>query len=323
MLKKILLFILLPFSIIVSIAFFIIKDPIIKKVEVSKETILADSVQLKKHVLFLSTIQPARNFANIQSLDSCANYIKNYWLPFADTVYFQEFEVEGKIYKNVIASFGTQNKKRLIIGAHYDACEELPGADDNASGTAGLLELGKMLHGKNLNKRIDLVAYTLEEPPFFRTQNMGSAIHAKSLLSDRNNIMGMICLEMIGYFSDAEGSQDYPIAALKAVYPKVGNYITVVGKIGGGDLTKEVKKLMMQGSSIPVESISAPSSLVGIDFSDHLNYWNHNFEAVMISNTGFFRNKNYHTALDTPEKLNYTKISQVVSSVYFTAISLK
>ena len=79
----------------------------------------------------------------------------------------------------------------------------------------------------------------------------------------------------------------------------------------------------MQGSSIPVESISAPSSLVGIDFSDHLNYWNHNFEAVMISNTGFFRNKNYHTALDTPEKLNYTKISQVVSSVYFTAISLK
>lgn len=301
----------------------LIKEPIIKKINLSTQACYADSLQLKKHVLFLTQIQPARNYTNIQSLDSCANYIKNYWQSYADTVYFQEFIVNGNTYKNVIASFGIENMKRLVVGAHYDACEELPGADDNASGTAGLLELGKMLHGKKLDKRIDLVAYTLEEPPFFRTQYMGSAVHAQSLINDKIPIMGMICLEMIGYFSDAKGSQDYPIAALKAIYPKVGNYIAVVGRIGSGDLTKNVKKLMMQGSEIPVESISAPASLVGIDFSDHLNYWKHNFEAVMISNTGFFRNKNYHTALDTHEKLNYSKMSQVVSSVFNAIVHLQ
>lgn len=282
----------------------------------------ADTLLLQKHVLFLSGIQPARNYVNVASLDSCANYIKNHFSVYADTVYFQEYTVQGKKYKNVIASFGTENNKRLIIGAHYDVCEELPGADDNASGTAGLLELARMLNRKKLNKRIDLVAYTLEEPPFFRTEYMGSAVHAQSLVNDSIKIMGMICLEMIGYFSDAPHSQDYPLSILKGVYPKVGNYITVVGKLDAGSLTHQMKKLMKQGSAIPVESIAAPATLPGIDFSDHLNYWKHNFEAVMISNTGFYRNKNYHTALDTPEKLNYYKMSQVIESVYFATTSL-
>ncbi|MCX6182186.1 MAG: M28 family peptidase [Bacteroidetes bacterium] len=317
-------FLLVSFSIVIVItlsAYALIKQPIISK-ENNIEKIYVDSLQLKKHVAFLSEIQPARNYTHVSSLNICANYIKNYLSPFADTVYFQEFRVDGNIYKNVIASYGTKHSKRLIVGAHYDSCEELPGADDNASGVAGLLELGKLLHGKNLNKRIDLVAYTLEEPPFFRTENMGSAVHANSLLADSADIIGMLCLEMIGYYSDAKKSQEYPASILKAAYPTVGNYVVVVGKLGDDGFTRSIKKLMIQGSEIPVESINAPAALPGIDFSDHLNYWKYNFKAVMIGNTGFYRNKNYHTAKDTKEKLNYTKMSQVVASVYNVVLNI-
>lgn len=322
MLKRFFIILILSTTVLLFSAYFILKQPTIKKVEFANNPVTADSNLLKKHVLFLSNIQPARAYQNIISLDSCASYIKNNLLPFADTVYFQEYLVQGKTYKNVIASYGTEHTNRLIVGAHYDSCEELPGADDNASGTAGLLELGRLLHGKKLDKRIDLVAYTLEEPPFFRTNYMGSAVHAQSLINDSIEIKGMICLEMIGYFNEAKGSQDYPISLLKAFYPNSGNYITVVGKLDQGTFIRNVKQLMKQGSNIPVESISAPSDLVGIDFSDHLNYWKYNYNAVMISNTGFYRNKNYHTALDTHEKLNYEKMAKVIESVCFTVLNL-
>ncbi len=312
----------LLFLLLISLAFFALKQP-----DFSKEKIEVDSSMpidtniLKQHVTFFTSVQPARNFANISSLDSCANYIFSYLKSFADTVYFQEFTVEGKLYKNVIASYGSEFKNRLIVGAHYDVCEELPGADDNASGVAGLLEIGKALHGKTLNKRVDLVAYTLEEPPFFRTNKMGSAIHAESIIEDRSTITGMICLEMIGYFSDEKNSQDYPIAALKLVYPNIGNFITVVGRSDQSDYTQKVRQLMKAGSSIPVESINAPAALSGIDFSDHLNYWKNDFNAVMISNTGFYRNHNYHTADDTMEKLNFAKMALVTQSVIHCIIN--
>jgi hypothetical protein len=131
----------------------------------------------------------------------------------------------------------------------------------------------------------------------------------------------MFCLEMIGFFSDKPRSQEYPVKVLKAVYPAIGNFIAVVGKMGNSGLTRHVKKHIMEGSFIGVESINAPESMTGIDFSDHLNYWKYNFPAIMITDTSFYRNKNYHQKTDTMDTLNFDKMGEVVKGVYWSLVN--
>ena len=140
---------------------------------------------------------------NPQTLDSVADFIFSEFSTNADTVYYQDFMVNSVRYRNVIAVFGKQNQNTLVVGAHYDVCGMQQGADDNASGIVGLLELSRLLKGRKFSRRIELVAYTLEEPPFFRTENMGSYIHARSLHKKNMDVEGMISLEMIGYFKEA------------------------------------------------------------------------------------------------------------------------
>jgi len=159
------------------------------------------------------------------------------------------------------------------------------------------------------------VAYTLEEPPYYATPHMGSAVHAASLAQERVEVRAMISIEMIGYFSDAPRSQDFPASILKLVYPTTGNFIAVVGKLGQGGLVRQVKRAMRGASPLPVESISAPAFVPGIDFSDHRNYWKHGYEAVMITDTSFYRNRNYHTMGDTPDTLDYRRMAQVVVGI--------
>ena len=145
-----------------------------------------------------------RDYGNVATLNITADYIKSEFEKYADSTAVQVYDVQGQKskYKNIICSFGIQNKKRIIVGAHYDVCEIQQGADDNATGVVGLLELARLLKGQKLNYRIDLVAYSLEEPPYFRTNEMGSYIHAKYLSDNKISVKGMICLEMIGYFKD-------------------------------------------------------------------------------------------------------------------------
>lgn len=282
------------------------------------------SERLKQDVKVLCGTTKPRNYANLDALNEAANYIKDEFRKSGFDAEEQKFEAEGQEYKNIIASYGPPDAPRIIVGAHYDVCGNQQGADDNASGIAGLLEIARLLDSLKpaLKYRIDLVAYTLEEPPFFRTSKMGSAIHTDYIVKNKIPFKAMICLEMIGYFSDKPKSQDYPIGILKTMYPTTGNFIAVVGRIGEGKLVKEIKKNMIQGSSINVESISAPKAMVGIDFSDHLNYWNANLPAVMITNTSFYRNKNYHEPTDIPETLNYLRMAEVVKGVYWAVVNL-
>jgi Zn-dependent M28 family amino/carboxypeptidase len=272
-----------------------------------------DSLNLKKDVAFLSEINPARNYKNPEILDSVADYIFNVLNKNADTVYFQNFEVNGINYKNVIAKYGIQHSKKIIIGAHYDSCHDLPGADDNASGVAGLLEIGRKIPKENLKHQVELVAYTLEEPPFFRTKEMGSSIHAESV--DKKNVLGMICLEMIGYYSNKPNSQDYPIEEMKLQYPTTGNFIAVIGNLNQTAFASSITKAVTTKCKINVVSFNGPPEMEGIDFSDHLNYWKNNMNAVMVTNTAFYRNKNYHTELDIKEALNYSYMAWVVEGV--------
>lgn len=190
----------------------------------------SDTTLIKSHLTAITKTEKFRNYTNVDQLNETADYIKSVFENYSDSVSFQEYNAEGNIYKNVIASFGTQNKKRIIIGAHYDVCGDQEGADDNATGVVGLLELARLLKDNKLNYRIDLVAYTLEEPPFFRTELMGSYIHAKSLAENNVDVYGMIAVEMIGYFSDEKKSQDYPVGLMSVIYGNKGNYIALIKK---------------------------------------------------------------------------------------------
>ncbi len=282
-----------------------------------------DTISIKTHLYkIINTVKP-RNHKNIESLNYVADYIFNDFNKYADSVYYQSYIVDNKEYKNVVCVFGNKNAKTIVIGAHYDVCGNQDGADDNASGVVGLLELAKLFKGKKLNYRIEIVAYTLEEPPYFRTKNMGSFIHAKSLYENKTNVYGMFCLEMIGYFDDSKKSQDYPIRLLSLIYGNRGNYITLVNKFSKGKFSRKFNKQFKNQKLIKTKKFIAPAKLPGIDFSDHLNYWAFNISALMITDTAFYRNKNYHENTDTIETLDLLRMSKVIKSIYNTLITMK
>lgn len=289
----------------------------------TKTSIPVDKQLLYRHVDTLTSISPARNHINIFSLDAAADYIYFELEKAGCRMERQQYEVNGATYQNIIGSIGPETASRLIVGAHYDVCGEQAGADDNASAVAGLLEIARLIQVQQpeLKQRIDFVGYTLEEPPYFGSKHMGSAVHAKSLNDNNIDVKGMICLEMIGYFSEEENSQDYPIGFLKWFYPNKGNFIAVIGKLGQGQVVRQVKKSMKQVADIDVRSINAPRSLVGIDFSDHRNYWKYDYPAVMINNTAFYRNKNYHETSDTIGTLDFDKMTEVVRGAYWAVVN--
>jgi hypothetical protein len=280
-----------------------------------------DTSFLKQHLTTITKRDKARHFMNPDELDSVASFIYQEFSKSADSVYYQTYRANGTTYRNVIAIFGSKNEKRIIVGAHYDVCGNQEGADDNASGTVGLLELSRMLKGKTIYNRIELVAYTLEEPPFFRTDYMGSAIHAKSIEPIKDKVLGMISLEMIGYFSDKKNSQEYPLGILKWVYGGKGNYITLVRKSAAGKFVKKFIKKYKKTKQIKSKKFAATRSLPGIDFSDHLNYWNIGIDALMITDTSFYRNKNYHKETDTMETLDFARMAKVIDATYQVLVS--
>ncbi|MDP1726342.1 MAG: M28 family peptidase [Bacteroidota bacterium] len=283
---------------------------------------LADTTIIKSHLTALTKTEKHRTYNNIDQLNRTANFIKSVFSQYSDSVFFQEYFADGRTYKNVICSFGTENQKRIVVGAHYDVCGDQEGADDNASGVAGLLELSRLLKGKKLNYRIDLVAYSLEEPPYFRTEFMGSYIHAKSLVDAKAEVYGMVSIEMIGYFSDEKKSQSYPVGLLSLFYGNKGNYITLVKKFGSGKFAHKFCRRFKSSKAIRTKKFTGPPALPGIDFSDHLNYWKFGISALMITDTSFYRNKNYHQSSDTMETLDLKRMAKVIDGVFKTLITL-
>ncbi len=277
---------------------------------------------IKKHLKAITKTTTYRNHLNTAQLNKTADYIKSEFIKYTKEVSFQEFKVEGKTYKNVIASFGTEHKKSIIVGAHYDVCGDQEGADDNASGVVGLLELSRLLKGIKLNYRIDLVAYSLEEPPYFRTENMGSYIHAKHLVDHKVDVYGMVSLEMIGYFSNKEQSQLYPDPRLGLLYGNKGDFITVVNKSGKKQFATDFSNAFKRSAPIKTVVFESDPSKQPIDFSDHLNYWEFGFSAVMITDTAFLRNKNYHKKTDTMETLDLQSMSKVIDGVFKVLVSI-
>ncbi|MDX5347512.1 MAG: M28 family peptidase [Hymenobacteraceae bacterium] len=281
-----------------------------------------DTTLLKDHLTALTKTDQYRNHQNVAQLNKSAAYIRSVFEQYSDSVTYQTYSVNGQEYKNVICSFGTENTKRIIIGAHYDVCGNQEGADDNASGVAGLLELARLLKKQKLPYRVDLVAYTLEEPPYFRTDLMGSYIHAKSLALAQADVMGMISLEMIGYFKDEKNTQDYPVGSLKLFYGSRGNYITLINKFGAGKFARKFSRKFVATNALETKKFVGPKALPGIDFSDHLNYWKFGYSALMITDTAFYRNKNYHKLTDTLATLDFNRMAKVVDGVYLAIMAM-
>ena len=188
---------------------------------------VVDSNRVKADLVAITQTPNSRNYLNVATLDQVADYIKAELGKVCDSVYFQTYRVGGKTYRNVVGSIGLQYAERMVVGAHYDVCGNQQGADDNASGVAGMLELARLLGAVRPNYRIDFVAFSLEEPPYFRSENMGSYIHAKYLADNRISLMGMVCLEMIGYFDPSPRSQQYPVNALKTLFGDEGDFISL------------------------------------------------------------------------------------------------
>ncbi len=319
-LKRIFLYLLYTIIILVSIFIFQNYPASSTAKELPR---LSDTTHIRKCLEFIVNTPRPRNYLNPGILDTVAISVKQEFQQYTNRVTEQPFIVKGTAYRNIIASFGPEEGERIIVGAHYDVCGNQDGADDNASGVAGILELARLLKDQKLKYRIDLVAYSLEEPPYFDTKNMGSYVHARSLHDARIPVKGMVSIEMIGYYSDEEGSQDYPVGLLEWFYGNKGNYITIAQKSFCGDFAKAYKKTAFKNNSISTKSFRSPSFLGGVRLSDQLNYWDFGYSAVMITNTAFFRNKNYHKETDKLYLLDLSKMALAIDGVYRTVTQIE
>lgn len=268
----------------------------------------ADAARLRAHVQFLTS--RVRSADHPDELRVVAAYIADRFRASGATVEEQVF----REYRNVIAHFGPRdpNLPVLIIGAHYDVCGDLPGADDNASGTAAILELARLLGRTPPNTPVMLVAFTTEEPPFFGSEMMGSAVHAASL---KRPVIGMMSLEMIGYF---RGEQRWTSWVLSLMYPRKGDFIGVCGGWRDRVLARRTKRAL-NASGIRTVSFTGPRTM--LDASDQRNYWSRGWPAVMVTDTAYERNPNYHTARDTADTLDYARMARVVDGVFRVALS--
>jgi hypothetical protein len=289
----------------------------------SKKLLEANQERLKKDVTFLASTPEPRNYKNLKTLKEVTTYIRKIFEENSSHVETHTFKIsQGPAYENIIASFGPREGDRFIIGAHYDVFGEYPGADDNASGVAAILEIARLLKEEKtpLKNRIDLVAFALEEPPFFASSDMGSAHYAKKIHGEKAKVKMMLALDMIGYFSDKKDSQKRPLPLMKN-YPTTGNFISVVGGTDHAKETQKVKNLFKEGApQLGVESVSAPTNIPGVDFSDHRNLWQYGYPGLMVTDTAFYRNPHYHTKSDKPETLDFKKMRDVVQALYYTAV---
>lgn len=216
----------------------------------------------------------------------------------------------GITCRNFSLFFKGKKNKKIIIGAHYDSYNETPGADDNASAVAVLLCIaGELKKVENLPYDTELVFYACEEPPYFGSEYMGSFKHAINCTNE--NTAFMICLEMVGFYSDEKGSQSYPLSFLKYFYGSVGNYLMLVSDFRSRSISRRMKEITKSSPMIYKRFIS-PFKSWGMDWSDHRNYWSKKIPAIMVTDTSLFRNKNYHELSDLPETLNYEKMESLV-----------
>ncbi|MEZ6319276.1 MAG: M28 family peptidase [Phycisphaerales bacterium] len=209
----------------------------------------------------------------------------------------------------------------VVVGAHYDAYVQTPGADDNASGVAGVLEVAARFAGRSPRRTVRFVLFANEEPPHFRTAEMGSHVNAFRARDRGERVHAMISLEMLGYYDTAPGSQRYP-PPLSAWYPDTADFIAIVGNMGSTGVVRRAVGRWRETTAFPCYGAALPEGIPGVGFSDHWSFWQAGDRAFMITDTAFFRNANYHTATDTPDTLDYERMARVIDGVEQVVLDL-
>jgi len=272
---------------------------------------------LLQHVGNLSVKIGERHLWKEGSLERTADYIESTLTSVGYPVQRQTYSCYGKSVSNLIVEKTGAEKEVVVIGAHYDTVPGTPGADDNASAVAGLLELARLHRNIPSRKSLLFVAFANEEPPCFGFSNMGSMVHAKALRDQGIPVAVMVSLEMIGYFRP-EQIQNYPLPGMSLLYPKTADFIGVVGNFRSSKYISLFKKGIRKYSGIDARSLTGPEFFGGINLSDNSSFWRHGFRAIMVTDTSFFRNPNYHQETDTIDTLNFEKMAEVVKGLHFT-----
>ena len=288
-------------------------------------TMAQDSLRLRlhAHVMELAGHIGERNPSKLKALDSAATYIETQLSQMGYVVKSLPYTIGGVRFRNLEATLpGAMHPKEIIlIGGHYDTVIDTPGADDNASGVAGMLEIARHFSGKPQDRTLRFVAFTNEEPPLFWTDDMGSLRYARTARARGDSIVGMLSLETLGYYSDSVGSQKYP-PILGWFYPNKGDFVAFVGSIGSRELVHASIASFRQHATLPSAGSAAPKQMPGIGWSDQWSFWKVGYPAIMVTSTAPYRDPNYHQPSDSPEKLDYPRLARAVDALLQTVADL-
>ncbi len=290
--------------------------------QVTKEEIAEAEQGIRRHIDLLAGVLGERNVLHCPgALEGAAKYIEKTFRACGLEPASQHYTAMGHPVRNIEAEIpGYKPDGPIwIIGGHYDSIDGSPGADDNATAVAGVLEVARMLSGMRCRDTIRFVTFVNEEPPFYKGDEMGSLVYAKRCKSRGERIAGMINLEMLGYYSDEPGSQRYPIPLDRGVWkwllPNRGNFIAFVGNFASWRLTWRCRRVFGRSVRFPARWVAAPAHLEGPGMSDHWSFWQQGYPAVMVTDTAFFRNRHYHQKSDAPDKIDFPRMAKVVAGL--------
>ncbi len=272
--------------------------------------------ELRQHVHVLAGDIGERNLFEYAKLVDAANYIRAALSAYGYEVRRDTYKVFNKVCENLEVEIHGEQKpgEIVVIGAHYDSVMGSPGANDNATGVAAMLALAQAFSGTMPSRTVRFVAFVNEEPPFFQTRRMGSWVYAARRRQHGEQIVAMLSLETIGYYSDAVGSQSYP-PPLGLVYPSAGNFIGFVTNLQNAELVRQVIATFRRQVQFPSEGGALLGFLPGVGWSDHWAFWQEGYPAVMVTDTAPFRYPAYHLPSDTPERVQYARMARVVSGL--------
>ncbi len=273
-------------------------------------------LRLKKHVVATSSVP--HNVKHYAALERAAQHIEATLEGLGYVVNRQAFTVAGRAVRNIEVQLEAQSAEAhsLVVGAHYDSFENAPGANDNGSGVAAVLELARLLkQWQPQRTRLRLLLFVNEEPPYYRTPDMGSWRYAKLVSERGEKVRGMISLETLGAFSETPGSQTYPVP-FGLIFPSTANFIALVGLPGSRSFLHEVMASFRRHTAFPSIGGVAPDALVpGIGWSDHWAFRSFGFPAIMVTDTALFRYPHYHSPSDTPDKVDYEKLARITKGL--------
>lgn len=280
--------------------------------------------RLEARVNALAATIGERNTRKPDALRAAETWVTEQFEKTGLTVKRETYQADDQTVANLSIDLeGTAEAGRwIVVGAHYDTAPGTPGANDNGSGVAALLELANALSRTPLEKSVRFVAFVNEEPPYFQTPLMGSVVNAENAKKRNETIDAMIAIETIGCFSDVEGSQRFPDARLAARFPKTGNFIGIVSGTESATLAKQVHHVFQRNAKLPAELAILPTNLPGVSWSDHWSFWQSGYRAIMVTDTAPFRYNDYHKPTDTPDKIDFARMSLVVDGLERAIIEL-